>query len=240
MSITDQTNSAPTDAVIAEAQLILGQYHAYDSQIELPEIKGTRIVKCLYQINKQTGQKVKDSAYVRIPDHIDTIAVEARINDLAPYVVTFLQSVEDGMIKAEHKVGQLSVFCDALSIDKLITRMDELELGARLNADKIEAWFKEVIADDLGLLFATKLGIDDNSGDEDINKLALIITAYQKKFASLASGKTNLKPEDCVAMIAVIESVVDNGVNTVDPMSARFIHKLTRMQDKEQDTLLAL
>lgn len=242
----------PVPTPVAEAvqaatpSFTFGAFHPYDSQIEQPEIEGTRVVKCLYQVNGKTGKKVKESAYTRVPtDHITGDVINDNLPDLTPYIITWLQGVEDMQIKADHRTGLTSVFCDGLSIERLMAYLDELDLGGRLNKVMIEEWYDSEIAPTLMVLFAAKIGLDleGDSAIEDVAlvaKLEAILIAYKGKFSALASGKTSMKEEDCIAMIGVINSVdsVVGGVSS--KMTMKLLVKLEKMQNKEEDLLISL
>lgn len=210
----------------------MGDYKPYDSQLPIAEIEGTRIVKCLYQKSSKQA-----SSYVRIPcKHLTEELLAARMSELTPYLLNYLQEVESQMIKDEHKQGLLSCYVDALSLDKIIEKLEASEAGARLNKEKIEAWFASDLAESLTVRFAEKLGISENPSEEQLAKLEMILAAYKKKFSSLASGKTFIKEEDCTNMISVIEFCeADKSL-----IGSRFIARLGKMQKKEEDLLLAL
>ena len=43
-----------------------GEFKPYDSQLPIADIAGSRVVKCLYQVNKKLGgKKVAENSYVR-------------------------------------------------------------------------------------------------------------------------------------------------------------------------------
>lgn len=210
----------------------LGEYKPYDSQLPIAEIEGTRIVKCLYQKSSKQA-----SSYVRVPTkHLTEELIVERISELTPYFLGFLQNQEEEMIKADHKAGLLSVYCEGLSLDKIVEKLDAEEAGARLNKDKIEAWFDAEISDSLAAQFAKKLGFLENASEAELEKLTMIIVAYRKKFASLAGGKTFIKEEDCASMI----SVIMNCEAQTSLLGSRFVSKLEKMSKKQDETLLSL
>ena len=220
-------------------------FKEYDSQLAIPEVSGTRIIKCLYQISPKTGKKVRENSFIRIPsDHINEEAVVSNIEELAPFIVTFLQDKEDIIIKESHKNGALNVFTPNLSIASILEYLEENETSGRLNKEMITAWFKECIEENLTSLFAAKLGIDEHSDESKLVKLAAVINAYKMKLESLASPKVSFKPEDCAALIGVI-SKADNKIiadvaNSGSVLGKRFIKKLEVMQTKTEDCLLSL
>jgi hypothetical protein len=218
----------------------LGEYKPYDSQLPIAEIEGTRIVKCLYQVSKtgaNAGKKVAENSFVRIPTkHISEEMIVARIAELTPYVLSYLQSIEDSIIKEEHKSGLLNLYVDGLSIDKIIEALEASEAGARLTKDKVNEWFTLEVRDNLVLLFSDKMGLGDNPSEQELDKLGNIIAAYRKKFESLAGGKSAIKEEDCIAMIAVIKSCeADKSI-----IGSRFIAKLDKLAKKEEELLFTL
>ena len=215
----------------------LGKFKAYDNQLTIAEIEGTRIVKCLYQANKE-GVKLADNSYVRIPTtHLTEELIVNRVAELTPYILSYMQSIEDLAIKNDHKAGGLSVYTENLSIDKIVEALESSEAGSRLNKEKIEAWFTAEVESPLSELFAAKLGIDLASPDETkLIKLEQVLTSYKAKFASLASGKTYIKEDDCAAMISVVESVgADKSL-----IGCRFVARLGKMMTKVDDTLMML
>jgi hypothetical protein len=215
---------------------VLGRYNAYDAQLDIPEIAGTRIVKCLYQVSKtgvNAGKKVKENSYVRIPTgHINEESIVDKIELLMPHMIAWLQAVESDMIKSEHKLGLLSVYSDGLSIDKVIGKLEEIDLGARLNKEMVESWFVQYIESPLCTKFANKLGDSDPDG----STLNAVLAQYKAKFGSLASPKTGYKDSDCTAMIDVIKQC-DPELNG---LSSRLILKLETMSQKVEEVLLTL
>jgi len=228
-STSSTTLIATTLKALGEA---LGEFRAYSGQLDIPEIEGTRIVKCLYK-----GERQNKNSYVRIPcKHLTEELIVGRINELSPYVLTWLQSLEDAAIKELHKNDVLNVYCESLSLDKIIEKLEESELGARLNAAKIESWFAAALEPQLAEAFATRLGLNEDSSEAELQKLENVLAAYKGKFVSLASGKTFIKQEDCNAMIRCIETC-----GAADSLlGKRFIARLNNMQTKENDLLLAL
>lgn len=241
-------NSTPADVsamitrdnALAEQGEVLGQYKPYNSQIELPEIAGTRTVKVLYRNDpKLPAKDQKQSVYVRIPSgHITEQVVAANIAELAPHVVTWLQGLEDAAIKEEHKSGLLSVYTEKLTLAALIEALESApENAGRLTKEKVETWFGEVIEGNLALLFADKLGIDvAAAGEAELVKLSAVLNAYKGKFAALASPKVFIKPEERAAMIKVINEC---GA-AEDSLGARFILRLEKMDTKQEEVLLCL
>ena len=234
---TPFTDGQAMEAELAKLGETLGDFKAYDSQLPIAEVKGTRIVKCLYQVNKD-GKKAQDNSYVRIPcKHLTEEHVVSRITELAPFVLGFLQTEEDLQIKDLHRKGGLNVHTEYLNLDKIIEALEAKQISGRLNKDMIESWFTDKLEDSLAILFADKMGLSDSSSKEEFNKLELVLGAYKAKFASLASPKVFIKEQDCEAMVNVIKQAEGENISLI---GSRFITKLESMGKKIEETLFSL
>jgi hypothetical protein len=218
----------------------LGQWKPYDSQLPMAEIKGTRITKALYKLNTKTNTIAGTNSYARIPTkHLTLSSVIDNADKLAPYVLDYLQGIETLMLKEQHKNGQLNVFTDGLSINRLINKLDEGSENSRLSKVDIETWFDASISSALEVLFADKMGIDEDSGESVFLILEKKISAYKAKFASLAAPKPFIKEADCIAMISVMEKC-EPDENTRSLLGSRFITKLGTMHNEKEEQLEAL
>lgn len=231
-----------TDSVAVETELAalgetIGEFKTYDSQLTIASIEHTRIVKMLYQISPKTGKKVAENSYVRVScKHLTEELILARISELTPYILGYLQSVEDGMIKEYHKNGLLSLTSGNLSLDKIISKLEESETSARLSKDKIDAWFSENLADALTTNIAAKMSLSDDCSEGELYKLEAVLNAYKAKFSALANPKAYIVEADCVAMIAVIKNAeADSSL-----LGSRFIIRLEAMSQKQEDLLMSL
>jgi len=143
--------TAPTASI--DLDLVTGQYHDWHNQLVIPAIAGTRIVTCLYQVNKTTGKKLKESSYVRIPTaHLTDQTVKDNMSELLPFVTAYLQEVEDKIIKDEHKVGLTCVYSSSLSIAKIIDRLEADSTSGRLSKEVIQTWFADEILEKLAMI----------------------------------------------------------------------------------------
>ena len=225
---------------LAKHKVELGQFKAYDAQLTIPEIVGTRIVKLCYQVNKKTGEKAAENSYLYVPtSHLNERTVTEKIAALAPHVVDWLATLEDASLREQHKAGATQVFTEYLTIEKLIDALEASGTGERLNKEKIGAWFDECMRDGLELLIADKLGLTpDNTSEAALVKLDAIAGAYREKFCSLAGGKTVFKIDDCKALVNVIEKIE---AARVSMLGSRFVERLTKMmQPKDEVSLLDL
>jgi hypothetical protein len=215
-----------------------GEFKAYDSQLPLGNIEGTRIVKCLYQVNTKTGEKKRESSYTRISTaHLTDAIVKDNIVALAPFIVGYLESLEDKIIKGEHEKGALSFFTEKLSIDYIINYLEENADSGRLSKELVGKWFENNLERNLILVVADKLGIEvENMSEANQVKIQRVVNAYRTKFESLASPKVIIKEADCTAMINVINTYDENS----SALGARFIQKLNSMNTKVEEVLFAL
>lgn len=217
--------------------LEFGKFYPYDATTAIPDIDGMRAVKCLYKASTNGGKKSNENSFVCVPTaHITEESILTRFEELAPYLVNYIQSLEDADIKAQHKEHASRIYTEYLSLDKIIEMLEASEQGARLDAAKISAWFDAEMTDSLVLQFATKLGVTGNPNEEQQVKIAQVITAYKKKFESLAGGRTVLKEADCKAMVIAIK-MADAESTT---LGRRFIARLENMKAKEEEVLLSL
>jgi len=232
--------SSVISSPVTPSPVILGEFKLYDTagDKELADTDGSRIVKCLQQVNQKTKVKDLESKYVRIPTaHITEQIVVAEIDLLAPYVMTFLQETEDTMIKAQYKAGGVErIYVDGLSIQKILDYLDSKGLGQRLTKEKISAWFLESVQPNLEMLFAEKMGIDSDSDESLLLKLESVVVAYSSKFQMLAGGKTLLAIADCDALISVL---IKCDAQDSD-LGRKFIPKLEKMKESNSMELEAL
>jgi len=226
---TPLTNGSGVVEACVKAGEKLGEFRAYSSQLPIADISGTRIIKCLYQVNPKTKERSHDNVYVRVQTkHLTETSILSNIDKLLPHFLTYLQTIEDNEIKALHKKGALKVYDEYLSVDKIITALEVTSNIGRLNKESIEAWFKEYVEAGLTALVNTKLGVDDESSVELIEKAILVIEAYKARFASLASPK-KLNEADCEALINVIAKAGGAGETS---LGMRLIKKLETKEEK--------
>lgn len=236
------SNGEKLRAELARLGEVLGAFKPYDSQLPVADIAGSRVVTCLYKgvRDSKTGEVIPskwENAYVRIPTaHISEAKITANLAELMPHFVSYLQGIEDAMIKDSHKAGLSSIYVEGLNLAKLIEKLEETNTGSRLNKEKIEAWFDAELQDLLATKFAAKMDLDENSSEAELAKLEMILAAYKAKFSSLAGGKASLKEADCLAMIAAIKTCELEE----DSLGSRFIVRLETMMKKEDEVLFSL
>lgn len=227
----------------------MASFREYASQLAIPEIAGTRIVKCLYKENQKTKEKAGVNSYVRIPECFSEMEIQKPevLAKLAPYFLDYLEEKQDTMIKDWHKKGVSSFLITGLNVDQLVSWLEENQGAGRLNSEKIAAWFAEVLEQKLIAAFAKKLDLDlvaltsNNEMEvsaetaEKLAKLEKIVEAYRDKFCSLASPKIVFKEADCLALQTILTKF-----ELADSISLRFMERLEKMKTKVDDVLLAL
>lgn len=219
-----------SNTIAINASLVLGEFKSYDPQLAITEPEGTRIVRCLYKGKKDSAGNIIPSAntnsYCLVPTkHLNEQTVVARISELAPFVVTWLQELEDSIIKSEHSKGSLRFYTDKLTMDALIEELASTQVSGRLNGAMVQVWFENVILENLLTQFGAKLGLDLAQAIENPKCLA-IASGYLVKFQSLASPKASILPENCDAMISVIRKCdVEESIT-----GKRFIDRLEKIK----------
>jgi hypothetical protein len=228
----------------------VGAFKPYDSQLTIADIAGLRTVKVLYRF-KDESKRDKVNSYVRIPNrHLSESSILARIDDLMPFVTSYLESIEDGMIKELHSKGQLNIYPESLSLDKILEVLESTTNNGRLTKELIGNWFDEVLSDSLTTAFATKLGLDlaeeslaiaiDSGDEETLRKIARIeqvVAMYKDKLESLASPKVSFKEEDQAALLGMFNKIPDVLENSV---GRRLHSRISNMANKEDELLLSL
>ena len=232
--MTDLMNLSGNVKVVAENGL--NYFKAYDSQLSIPEVKGTRIIKCLYQVSPKTGKKIQENSYIRLPViHISEQEIKDRLDEIMPYIVGMFLDKEEIMVKESHKNGILNIHNDSLSIDKILEYMEANETSGRLNKEAIEAWFDDELKDNLAELFAAKMGLTADSSEAELHKLEQVLAAYRLKLSSLASPKI-LKDEEIEALVNVITKAdIDKS-----SLGLRLIKKMEGMNKKAEVELMSL
>jgi hypothetical protein len=223
-----------------QAAQVLGNFYDYSSQMELPEITGTRIVKCQYKSSK--GKEARQAQYVRIPDYISEDTVADNIGELMPYIVNWLQDSEDSMIKVDHAKGLTQVYVDGLGVEKIMTFLEISGSGNRLNGDKIAAWFSADLEGLIKSKLFERLGINpnqENVSETDKQKVELITQSYLDKLVSLASPKTTMSEANCEVLIKLIEDSYENS-DVISVVASNLLRRLNGILQEAKDTLIAL
>jgi len=235
--------STMTATTSADSSNTLGEFHAYDSQLPIAEITGTRVVTCCYKQTaamKKAGKDARSNMYVRIPTaHITEDTIKEQLNDCLPFIVEYFRSVETDTIRKYHKDGGQKVYTETLTLSKVLATLEEQGTGGHIDSEQITAWFTDSVAPALIDHLAAKLGMDTETlqGDDGaMSKVSEVVNGYLTAFISLASGKTQMLAEqrDRLAKCMSLTGSTDTA------MGERFTKRFEKMAAKEAEALEAL
>lgn len=216
------------------ANVDINNFRPYDSALPVPSLEGYRTVKCLYKVNKATGKAAGDNSYIRVPDSITEKEVAAQIAELAPYIVGWLQSQEDMIVKELHKGGATSIKPEQLGLANVLSYLESTASSSRLNGEAIAAWFLDDMRDNLAVAFADKMGLGEEPTAAELEKLEAILSTYEAKYKSLASGKTVYRKEEAELLQKAL--TVTGADKTL--IGTRFMNRLEQMKSATPDDLL--
>lgn len=177
----------------------------------------------------------RDSKCVSLPIFkADEVISQAQA--LAPYVIEYLQGVQDKIVRERIDAGASSIAMEEISIAGCIEYLDSNNESGRLTKESVAAWFNEAIADALTVTLAERLGISEVPTDAESNKIIAVVEAFKGKIASLAGGKTAYEPKVCKSLLNALE-LAPSG----DVLATRFTARLNKMisEHKSDDELLA-
>lgn len=211
---------------------------AYDPKSTKP-FTGQRLAKVTYKTvtDKESplyGIK-RDSKCVSLPI-FKAEEVTAQAAALAPYVIEYLQTVQDKIVRERVDAGAASISMQEISIAGCIEYLDSNNESGRLTKESVAAWFNENLADNLAVTLAEKLGVGEVPSDSDSAKILAVVDAFKGKIASLAGGKTAYEPKICKSLINALELAPAG-----DVLATRFTARLQKMieEHKSDDELLA-
>lgn len=220
------------DTQLEKTAETLGEFKAYIPEMEIPEIKGTRVVKCIYR-----GENAKklSNQYCRVPTkHLTLDVVKANFEKLAPFVLDMLQAEEDKLIKNDHKNGALRIYTEYLSLDKILSSLEENSTNGRLNGEQITEWFESKLQDILMLTLAEKLNLDPDN-NIDSSKLVMLCNTFKNRFVSLASPKTILQDSEREQLLKALSLLDDQ-----DIIASKLSNRIETMKTKVADAVMGL
>jgi len=212
---------------------------AYDPKASKP-FTGQRLSKVTYKTvtDKESpmyGIK-RDSKCVSLPIFKNEEVI-AQSQALAPYVIEYLQTVQDKIVRERIDAGASSISMEEISIAGCIEYLDSNNESGRLTKESVASWFQENIADALTVTLADKLGVSETPTDAESNKIIAVVEAFKGKISSLAGGKTAYEPKICKSLINALELAPAG-----DVLATRFTARLNKMinEHKNDDELLNL
>jgi len=245
-NLTANTTTPATTAELPELAASLDQelglFRSYSNTMDIPAEAGTRIVKALYQVNKQTKTKKANNAFVRIPtSHLTEQTIIDSIEKLAPFALGWLRTVENELIKKQHAGGALEVNVDSLNLDAILAALEESDTSARLTKEDIGAWFDSSMAPKLLAHLEVKLAVDLEATDAESvakqTRLIKTIEAYKGQFAGLANVKGMIPEANREAMKTALDicEAAESGL-----LGRRIIAKLETLSKSDEGLLEAL
>ncbi len=172
------------------------------------------------KVTKKTIPAKYKSVCASIP-MIDPAAVEMFADQLIPHLVTLLETAQDGILKSvyESSAGQLTDITDEqLSIPACIAFLNAEAAGTRLSEDSIGAWFDSDCADNLSVIAAEKMKIDDIEDDRVIGTVKL----HKQIVCMLAGKNVTLSEQQKTAIRNVIKYAADTDTGIGAKVSAKF------------------
>jgi hypothetical protein len=178
----------------------------------------------------------RDSKCVSLPVFAPAEVV-AQAAALAPYVVEYLQTVQDKIVRERIDAGAGSISMAEISIAGCIEWLDSNSESGRLTKETVSTWFAETIAEPLAVTLADRLGVSSTPTDAESTKILAVVEAFKGKVASLAGGKTAYEPKICKSLISALELAPAG-----DVLATRFTARLNKMieESKAGEELLSL
>jgi hypothetical protein len=237
-AVTHATHATAVSAVenaVAHGGTVVatGSFKPYDTQLPIPALSGYRAVKCLYKASKVGGAAAAVNSYIQIEDSITAETVTANMTVLMPHIVSYLQSVEDEIVKTKHKAGTVFLSPEMLGLEVVVAKLEEKTV--RLNKEAVEAWFTAEVESKLVDALVEKLGLESESESEGAAKLANVVEMYKQKYAALAGGKTMYRKQDAQTLH---KALVVTGANK-SVIGVRFSRRLEAMIEKKEVNSLA-
>lgn len=212
---------------------------AYDPK-STKAFTGQRLSKVTYKTitdkeNPLFGVK-RDSKCVSLP-LFKAEEVISQSAALAPYVIEYLQTVQDKIVRERIDAGASSISMAEISIAGCIEYLDSNSESGRLTKESVAAWFNETIAEPLSMVLMEKLGVSETPSDEESNKIIAVVEAFKGKVSALAGGKTAYEPKVCKSILNCLE-LAPSG----DVLATRFSARLNKMieEAKANEDLLNL
>lgn len=208
----------------------------YDAKAPVTEV-GKRTAKIMYKRDKSGKIAGTNSCLLVAPitsEHVTEVATNEAWHK---HIVSFLESEQDKLIRALHVAGNEEVTDKAISLDAILTSLNTETVSARLTKDTVNQWFNENLADTLTVAFADKLGVTEESSDEDVTKVERIVATYKGKFAGLASNVTVYPTEMIDKLMTALDSCE---VDKTEVITSKVIGKLESMKQSDDDLMMNL
>ena len=181
----------------------------------------------------------RDSKCVSVP-MIDSTVVASNLTALMPHLISYLETVQHDIIKERVTANASHITDEEISVTSCIQYLNESTKGAdgksaHLTKESVATWFDSVVADNLMVALADKLGIGNEPDAEQLVKLDTAIKMYKDKVTALAGGTTKY-PAPMARSLKNAMSLVASD----DPIAAKFVVRLDKMIAAESDMFMAL
>lgn len=197
-------------------------------------LSGQRLAKVGYKSSKKNPAKYRSVA-VSVP-FLPVSDIQDNLQALLPHIGTMLENAQDGLIRSlyEGADGTLSqVSDDEISIPAIIGWMSAEAAGDRLTKERIEAWFKSELLENLSAQIAEKLGYLSGDGDltaEQESTVSRHVKVYMDVLSMLAGGKTLLADKQIKGCRNALALCPDDS----DIIAVRLNARLDAMEKKEK------
>lgn len=197
-------------------------------------LSNQRLIRVLYKPSKKVAQKYP-SVCVSVPNIEEPLSADT-LDKLNPYIIEMIQKAQDGIVKNmyEESKGKLSNISDEdISINAVISFLEEESSGGRLNKEILYSWFDEFLKDNLTVTIAEKLNIDDI----DDEKIIKAVNGYKEMIASLSGGATVYSEKQVKNLLKVLEL---SSAEDDDAIIGRLNKRLNNMISKDMSSLIEL
>jgi hypothetical protein len=178
---------------------------------ETKALSGQRLAKVGYK-DRGANKARFTSVAVSVP-HIDPAAVQAHYNRLLPHFGTFLEGVQDAVLRSlyESSEGTLqSVSDDAIGMQACVNFLEAESNGSRLTAESIKQWFRAECAENLTVWIAEKLGFEELN-TEQVAVIEKKLAAYEGTFSTIAGKNVFLEPHKIVSLRNALALCAESG-----------------------------
>lgn len=211
---------------------------SYDPKTSKP-FSGQRLAKVTYKTVSNKDDPMygikRDSKCVSIP-MIPTADVVGNIQMLAPYMVEYLHSVQDKIIREKIDANASMILQEDISIAGIVEYLETNNESGRLTKESVASWFTQNIEETLAVTLMDRLGIGEVPSDAESAKIIAVVDAFKAKISALAGGKTTYEPKVCKSLINALELAPAG-----DILASRFTARLEKMiaSHTSDDDLLA-
>jgi len=200
---------------------------------------GQRLAKIILRGQVDAAGEAIKSKCVSIP-HISIDAVKAGIADgsLVPYVMEYLESIQDTVIKVAVLNGMSEIHSGIFSINACLEFLDSKSESTRLTKEVVQAFYSEKLAAALVSLCMASLGVSSIAELSPAKQGSLLKTtkSVEEDISKLAGGATLLPDASIGRIRRVIQTAISSGVlSSEDSLLARLNGKLDAMEKKNEE-----